>query len=49
MPRPGLVTHATTGPVDDRSLLESGVALLRSAHGLPRERATPHGPVTGSG
>lgn len=39
MPRLGLVTHATIGRVDDRSLQESGVALLRSAYGLPTERA----------
>lgn len=37
MPRLGLVIQATIGPVDERSLLESGVALLRSAHGLPRQ------------
>jgi len=30
MPRLGLVTHATIGLGDDRSLQESGVALLRS-------------------
>ncbi len=39
MPRLGLVTHATIGRVDDRSLQESGVTLLRSAYGLPTERA----------
>jgi len=39
MPRLGLVTHATIGRVDDRSLHESGAALLRSAYGLPTERA----------
>lgn len=39
MPRLGLVTHAAIGPVDDRSLLESGAAVLRSAYGLPREQA----------
>ena len=39
MPRLGLVTHAGIGPVDDRLLLESAVAVLRSSYGLPRDRA----------
>lgn len=39
MPRLGLVTHATIGRSDDRSLQASGVAVLRSAYGLPTERA----------
>lgn len=39
MPRLGLVTHAAIGLVDDRSLLDAGVSVLRSADALPREQA----------